>query len=326
MLIPLSQALAQIALQPPVQPRRVALEAALGLVIASPIAAPAPLPERARARRPGFAVASRDLVGAAPESPAPLAHRPAFVAAGELLPGAADAVLDPDWAYDDAAFEAIAAPPPGAGARLAGQDAPAGHALARPGDCVTPARLMALASAGVREIEAAAPAFRMAGPIGPSQLFLVATLRGLGCRPAAPGEAPDLDLRFDATLTPRLALEPGASLELAFAGPRARLALAPTPEAAAGALALLLPLVARWTRRVVVPETRLLTRKLVSTVGLSDLALLAREAGGWRPLAAILAADALALLDPSCEGMPAGAPLSATPLAGPLAADAKSAI
>lgn len=333
MLIPFAHALAEIARQTPVAARLVASEASLGLVVAATIAAPAPLPPVARARRPGFAVRARDLLGAAPENPAVLSPRPAAVVAGATLPGGADAVLDPGWAYDDVRFEAIAELAPGAGARLAGQDAPAGAALARPGEVVTPARLMALASAGVAEVDVAAPAFRLGGPWCPAALFLVATLRGLGCRPAASGEAPDLDLRFDAALTPRLALEPGAALALHFEGARARLALAPTPEAAAGALALLLPLVARWTHRVLIPETRLLTRKLVSAIGLADVALLAREAGGWRPLsvgdaplAAILAADAIALIDPASEGLAAGAPLAATPLAAPLAADLQSAI
>lgn len=333
MLMALAMALAAIARQAPLAPRAIGLEAAFGLVVATPIVAERPVPATARARRAGFAVVARDLIGASPETPVALARRPAAVTAGEALPEGADATLDPGWAYDDAPFEAIAAPAPGAGARLAGQDLAAAATLARPGEAMTPARLTALAAAGIMTVEIAAPAFRLGGPASAAALFLAATLRGLGCRPAAAGEAPDLDLRFDAALAPRLALEPGAALTLTFEGPRARLTLAPTPEAAVGALALLLPLVARWTHRVLASETRPLTRKIVSTIGLSELALLARAPEGWRPLAvgdaplaASLAADALAILDPGCEGLPAGASLAAIPLAAPLVAASQSAM
>ncbi|QLP96858.1 MAG: hypothetical protein HZY79_04845 [Rhodoblastus sp.] len=87
-----------------------------------------------------------------------------------------------------------------------------------------------------------------------------------------------------------------------------------------------MPLIGRWTHRAPARESAPLTRKLTSTIGLSDLALLAREPEGWRPLAvgdaplaALLAADGLAALDPGCEGMAAGATLAAIPLAAPLA-------
>jgi molybdopterin molybdotransferase len=249
------------------------------------------------------------------------------VGAGESLPDGADALLDPGWAYDEATFEALASPPPGAGARLAGDDLATGAVLAAPGDVLTAARLTAAAAAGIATVETVAPAFRLGGGGGAAALCLAVTLRGLGCRPAAAGEAPDLDIRFDTALAPRLALEPGAATTLAFAAGRARMALAPTSEAAVGALAILLPLVARWTHRVVARETRALSRKLVSTIGLTEIALLARDGETWRPLcvgdaplAALIAAEALALIDPACEGLPAGAALAATPLAAPLVA------
>jgi molybdopterin biosynthesis enzyme len=326
MLIPYAVVLAEIARQPPLAPRRTAVEAAPGLVAAAPLVAPAAVPERARARRAGFAVAALDLLGASPDTPVVPPARPPLVGAGESLPQGADALLDPGWAYDEATFEALASPPPGAGARLAGDDLAAGAVLAAPGDVLTAARLTGAAAAAIATVETVAPAFRLGGG-GAAALFLAATLRGLGCRPAAAGEAPDLDIRFDAALAPRLALEPGAATTLAFAAGRARMALAPTSEAAVGALAILLPLVARWTHRVVAVETRALARKLVSTIGLTEIALLARDGETWRPLcvgdaplAALIAADALALIDPGCEGLPAGAALAATPLAAPLVA------
>lgn len=326
MLSPLSALLAEIAAQPPLPARRLGVAAAAGLALAAPVHAPTQIPDGARARRAGFAVAALDLLDASPQTPLALSARPPLVGAGATLPAGADSVLDPGWAYDEAVFEAIAAPAPGAGARLAGHDLAAGALLARPGQTLGPAPLAALAAAGIETVAVAAPGFRLGGPPSPAALFLAATLRGLGCRPAAAGEAPDLDIRFDPALPPRLALEPGAAAALAFDGPRARLALAPTPEAAAGALAILLPLVAGWTHRVVARETRGLARKLVSTIGVAELALLAREGDDWRalavgdaPLAALIAADAFAVIDPGCEGLAAGASLAATPLAAPLA-------
>ncbi len=57
---------------------------------------------------------------------------------------------------------------------------------------------------------------------------------------------------------------------------------------------------------------------------MTDLVLLAAAPEGWRPLAtgqatlaALLAADAVALIDPDSEGLPAGALLAATPLREP---------
>lgn len=333
MLIPLAALLAEIDAQLPLEPRRIGLAAAAGLVAATPVVALTPAPPAARARRMGYAVAALDVLGASPETPVALTGRPALVVAGERLPEGADAILDPGWAHDEAAFEALAAPAPGAGARLAGHDLAPGAILAAPGESFGPARLTALAAAGIDAVEVVAPGFRLGGPAQPAALFLAGTLRALGCRPVAAGEAPDLDIRFDATLAPRLALEPGGESALELRDGRARLALAPTTEAAVGALAFLFALIGRWTLRQVRMETRATTRKLVSTIGLSEVALLQREGEGWRPLAvgdaplaALTRADALAVLDPGCEGLPAGVGLAATPLAAPLAPAPESAI
>jgi molybdopterin biosynthesis enzyme len=322
-LIALAQVLAEIAAQRPLAARRVRLGEAAGLAFGETIRAGAPIPARARARRPGYAVAALDLVGAQAETPATLAPPPSRVAAGDALP-AGDAILDPDWAAPGAVFMATHGPAPGAGVRFAGEDAEAGTILARAGDAATPARLLALASAGRDGAAMRVPRFTT--PEGPAATFLAATLAGWGCARVEDGA--DLAIVFDAQAAPRLALEPGGACALAFAHGRARLSLAPTPEAAVGALALLHPLVARWTGRIAAGSTRALTRKLVSTIGLSEVALLAVDGEGWRPLAvgdaplsALLAADAFAVLAPGSEGAPAGAALTGYRFSAPFAPD-----
>lgn len=327
MLIALSQVLGEIAAQAALPARRVALGRAAGFVFAETIRVDAPLPAQARARRPGYAVAALDLVGAQPETPAMLTPPPPRVAAGAALPARADAILDPDWAAPGAVFLATHGPAPGAGVRFAGEDAAPGAIAARAGETATPARLLALASAGRDGAAMRVP--RFTAPEGPAATFLAATLAGWGC--ARVEEEADLAIVFDAQAAPRLALEPGGACALDFAHGRARLSLAPTPEAAVGALALLHPLVARWTGRVAAGVARPLTRKLVSTIGLSEVALLAEDGEGWRPLAvgdgpigALLGSDAFAILPPGSEGAPAGAALVGYRFSAPFAPDPAS--
>jgi molybdopterin biosynthesis enzyme len=318
----LSELFAAIEAQGPLAPRSVASARASGLTLAADLFAARAAPERARAKRVGLAVAALDLVGAAAQSPALLARRPEAVVAGAPLPGGADAVLDAAVCEGLGPCAVLEAPTPGAGARLSGHDVARGAALARAGETVSPALALAADLAGLARLDVRAPRiFVRPGPIGD---FLRSSLAGWGCEPALEEDQVDLIVVFDAAAPPRLGLEPGAACALDVSGAGARLTLAPTPEAAAAALAILAPLVARWTGRTLAEETRPLAKKLVSTVGLAELVLLAQETETWRPLAAgdapasaLAAAQAFALLEPACEGLPAGAPLRAVRFASP---------
>jgi len=90
-------------------------------------------------------------------------------------------------------------------------------------------------------------------------------------------------------------------------------------QALAAWLALGLPIIdrlsARQPRRSV---TLPLARKIASSVGVAELALLADEQGAWMPLAvgewplrAIVGADAWLLIHGSSEGFAAGTPVDA---------------
>jgi molybdopterin biosynthesis enzyme len=126
-----------------------------------------------------------------------------------------------------------------------------------------------------------------------------------------------------------LALKPGDSARTALSASK-------TPEIimaerfdgiVAVAHALVLPLIARLTARRIHLLTRPLAAKVTSTIGVTDVALLRTGERGYEPLsvgritlAALLAADAIALIPPDSEGAATGAPIDAIPLNHPLIA------
>ncbi|QLP96857.1 MAG: hypothetical protein HZY79_04840 [Rhodoblastus sp.] len=236
MLIPLAALFAAIDRRGPLAPRSVALEAAAGLVVATPIRASAPVPARARARRAGFAVASLDLIGATPETPAELAKRPTAVLAGETLAEGADATLDPAWAYDETPFAAIAAPALGRARVWPGRICRRAR-FGEAGDSLTPARLLTLAAAGVQTVEVAAPAFRIGGPAQPTRLFLAATLRDLDAVPPRRAKRPISTFASTAAFLRGWRWSRARPPWRSTAGARA--SRSPDPEAGAGALAIL---------------------------------------------------------------------------------------
>jgi molybdopterin biosynthesis enzyme len=142
-------------------------------------------------------------------------------------------------------------------------------------------------------------------------------------------EPADLFLRFStgpddagAGLTHHgLALAPGAG-----SGVGNRLILLPArfDGAMAAVVALVLPALAKLGAWRLAGERHPVTAKLASSPGWSELVLLQRAAGHWRPLAigdaplaAILAADGAAILAANEEGVPAGAEVTAIPWSSP---------
>lgn len=330
-LVPLDSALASVLGRlSPVAPERLAPAQAIGAILAEPVLAPGPLPPRAVALRAGLAVAALDLVGASPAAPALFAARPARVVVGAALPAGCDAVLPEAAAEGDGPCEIAQSPAPGDGAALSGADAAAGAVLVRAGARVDARLVLACRLAGVDRVAVRRPRFAVAAQADPAADWLAAQLIAAGALCVDDPEAADLALSWDAAAAPSLALAPGGAMRLAGVGGRVAATLAPRFDAVLGALVgALWPALARLVGVAPAREVRPLAGKLVSTIGLTELALLAAtENGGWRPLAvgaaplsALLGSDAVALVDPPCEGLPAGAPLAAIRFDRPFAPD-----
>ncbi|SEF87039.1 hypothetical protein [Bosea lathyri] len=341
-LISVAEALALVlAGREAVVPVRLPIRDALGLVAGETVLAPGPVPERPVAQRGGIAVVSAELIGASPYAPALVVESPTPIAAGELLPAGTDAILPADAASQVGALIEISQPAyPGENVTLAGTDLPAGSAIIREGERVTPATVLALDIARMREVAVRRPGFRVLLPAGKGggtaeSHWLRTTLEMLGCAPSA-GDRTDLSFAFTDAPEPDMAagqisvgiaLRPGAwagRLDDARCDP-ALILPARFDGMVAMFHALILPLVARLTGQALRVETRPLTRKIVSMVGFSEIALLRRSGGSYEPLAvgqvtlaALLAADAIVLIPPESEGAAAGTPLAAIPIHDPL--------
>src|SRR5262245_42725837 len=149
-LTPLAEVTARIdALVKPVAPRRVAIAAAAGRVLAEDVVAEAAVPAADRALRDGFAVAAEVLSDASSYAPVQLAP-PQRVDAGEALPAGTDAVAPLDIVVErDGRFGAIAPVAPGDGVLTAGGDIKAGALLRPAGAVVCATDMAAFAAAGI---------------------------------------------------------------------------------------------------------------------------------------------------------------------------------
>ena len=347
--VPLARALSELtAGLGPVAPSRIALADAEGCVLAAPLLAPGPAPARAVALRPGIAVRADETAGATPYSPALLATAPARVEAGEELPADADAVLPEDVvSIGRGGAEVFETAAPGQWTRRAGEDARAGTMLRRAGDALSALDIAAACHAGVSECDVRRPRVALLGAPGKRARLehMIASLcRSAGAEvgEADPEEGPaqaDLILVVVASggalaaagragariVAPRLALRPGED-GCAARGRHAPMIL--MPNRLADVLALWLCLVAPCLRALAgaappSPHSRPLTRKIASTVGFAEIALLL-EAGselepiatGDLPLSAVAAAEYWHLVAPESEGYAAGSAIMAERLPG----------
>jgi molybdopterin biosynthesis enzyme len=145
------------ALVKPIAPRRVAITAAVGRVLAEDIFATAAVPADARALRDGFAVAAEALSDASPYAPVQIAPT-RRVDVGEALPAATDAVAPLDTVVErDGRFAAIAPVAPGDGVLTAGGDVKAGALLLRVGAVMRATDAAAFAAAGIVEVAVREP-------------------------------------------------------------------------------------------------------------------------------------------------------------------------
>jgi molybdopterin biosynthesis enzyme len=339
----------------PLAPVALPLTEASGCIAAEmpPLAA---YPSRDIAVVDGWAVRAHDLVGASSYSPLPMATSPTWVEVGDQMPEGCDCVLDA--AAVDASgplVEVVAEATPGQGVRRAGSDIVAGfpaiaaghplrprdlliarlaglarlhvrrprlHIVNLPGGTAT-AGLIAesarLAGADVTEIEATArDAACIAGLLDVGDCDLLMTVGGSG---VGRGDAAMAALaRRGEVLAHGIALQPGRTAGLGRVAGVSVLALPGAPDQALAVwLALALPAVERLSgRRPRKAITLPLARKIASSVGISEIALLERQDGAWLPLAvgelplqAVARAEAWLLVAAGSEGFAAGTSVDA---------------
>ncbi|MDQ6437690.1 molybdopterin-binding protein [Mesorhizobium sp. LHD-90] len=257
--------------------------------------------------------------------------------------------------------QAVGEAVPGEGVRRAGEDLAAGRVPAFEGEIVCAADLLAARKAGLSQLAVRTPRVRVidvAAASGEtlSTLLVTDTLKACGATMAAveaaardaatiaarlDGDACDLiilvggtgDGRADPTaealarrgalIAHRIAIRPGGTTAIGRLGAVPVLALPGSPDQALGAfLALVQPVLDRLSgrherRTIMLP----LVRKIASTVGLTEIALLGREQAGWTPLAvgefsveAVQRAEAWVTIHSGNEGYAAGTTIGACPL------------
>ncbi|OKO82488.1 molybdopterin-binding protein [Bradyrhizobium sp. AS23.2] len=339
----------------PVAPVELPLTEAAGCVAAgTPLLAAYPPHDIAAAD--GWALCANDLVGASAYSPLPLATKPAWVDAGDAMPRGSDCVLDADAVEMSGPLaQVLAEAVPGQGVRRAGSDIGERTSVAIEGHPVGSAALLLARVAGLDRLSVRRPRLHIVNVSGvAATMHMIADVartaglhvqtRQAGTRDAASiAEAlGDLDCdllvtiggsgvgRRDAAVTSLarrgdviahgLALQPGRTAAVARLGKVPAVALPGSPDHALAAwFALVLPLIDRLSaRRPRRQSTLPLARKIASSVGIAEIALLAEEHHAWMPLAVgewplqtIARADAWLIILGSSEGFAAGAPADA---------------
>ena len=348
-LMPLAEARARLlSLARPVPPQAVPLAEAPGRIAAGTLLARAALPERPTALRDGYAVEAAGIGGASPYAPVRLPGAPAWIEAGELLPPGTDAVLLPEGLDGrDAVAEVFC----GEGVRDAGDDLHAGDEWLAGGRRIEPRHLLALAACGRTTVEIRRPrlALIVTGAPEPDALSpflaaLIARQGGTAVTAAAPDEADAIAAairnaeadamlvlggtgfgrsdrsaaglaRAGRLLAHGLALRPGETAGIGEAEGRPVLLLPGRAEAALAVyLALGRPLLEALSgSETPRPARAVLSRKIASGIGLSEVVYARRGAGGVAPLGGadlplrqLVEADAAVLVPPEREGYPEG--------------------
>jgi molybdopterin molybdotransferase len=357
-LTPLDAALAALldGLKP-VAPRDVPLADALGCIAADmpPLKAP---PAFDMAAVDGWAFNAHDLVGASSYSPLPLAGAPVWVEAGDCMPEGCDCVIDSDLVERTGpVFQVSADAIPGQGVRRIGGDIAEGSSLAA-GCCIRALDLLTARAVGLDRLAVRRPRLRVIDiPATAGNAVTAYLIAEVACaagadviRIEADGrdassienafDAEPCDLivtvggtgvgRTDATvaalasrgalLAHGIALQPGrtAAIGRIAGGPVIALPGAPD-QALAGWWTLVLPVLDRLSGREKRRTTLLpLARKIASSVGIAEIALLKKIDGAWLPLATgdlslktIARADAWLAVPGGSEGYAAGTPVDA---------------
>jgi molybdopterin biosynthesis enzyme len=345
-----------------VAPISVPLADSGGRIAAETQALTAPLPAHNIAALDGWALRSLDLVGASAYSPVPLADAPAWVEAGEALPDGCDCVLEAVLVEQIGPLaQALAEAIPGEGVRRAGEEMAAGSPLVVPGRPLSPADCLALRATGCDTVMVRSPRLRLidVAAVDGSSLttqFIAELARADGASVTVEKcardpqsiahalEAASSDLivliggtgegRTDATaqalaacdalIAHGIALRPGQTAAIGKLKNMAVVALPGLPGHALSAYLLLVqPLLDRLSGRLARSGVTLpLSRKISSSIGVAEIALLRREASAWQvlavgdlPLDHIRSADAWLAIAGDSEGHAAGTKVEAFPLA-----------
>jgi molybdopterin biosynthesis enzyme len=306
----------------------------------------------------GWALRASDLVGASAYTPLPLTKMARWVEAGDPIPNGCDCIVDADGIEQSGPITHVLAEVlPGHGVRRRGDDLPDGFVIA-PGRQLRPRDLLVARAAGLNQLRVRRPRLRLAnvpatnGDIATAQLiresaqcagadvtFAEASSRD-AARIVAELDTTACDLlitiggsgvgRTDATVLAigqrgeifahGLALRPGGTSAVGKVGNTPVIALAgSTASALAAWWTLALPVLERLSGRQPREPTILpLARKLASSVGLAEIALLERNKDSWVPLAlgdlslrTIMKASAWLSVPGNSEGFAAGTPVGA---------------
>lgn len=361
-LTPLDVALAALLRDTePVPVVELPLRDALGCVIAElpPLGA---CPPHDVAASDGWAMRARDLAGASSYTPLPLTMPAPWVEAGDRMPNGCDCVIDADSVDQTGpVMQVLTEAIPGQGVRRTGGDVADGFAVA-PGSRFRSLDMVLAQAARLDKMNVRRPRLRVVnvpatrGELATAQLIRQSALyagaemvfaEAASRDAAAVAEALDpgaCDLlvtvggsgvgRTDAivaalarrgeVIAHGIALRPGRTSAIGRIGITPVVAL---PGSADHALAawwtLALPALDRLSARQPRPRTVLpLARKIASSVGIAEIALLSRKDDSWMPLAlgdlpleAIVRADAWLTVPGSSEGFAAGTPVAAYMLA-----------
>lgn len=357
-LIPLDEALAALlAGLEPVAPIDLPIAETLGAVSAEVLLS-GPVPASDLAVSDGWAFCAQNLVGASSYSPLPLAGPPIWVEAGDRLPNGSDCVVDSDLVeLSGSMFQVLGEALPGQGVRRAGADIGEGGLTIAAGRRLCALDLMLALAAGLKQLAVRGPRLHLInipatdGHAIAAQ-FIAESARATGAdviysqaggrdassiAQAFDRERCDLVItvggtgvgRTDATveaLTMRgaliahgIALQPGRTTAIGMVDNIPVIALPGAPDQALAAWWTLgLPVLDRLSGRLQHTKTLPLARKISSSVGIADIALLKKSEGAWMPLAVgdlpldhIVRADAWLAVPGSSEGFAVGTPVDA---------------
>jgi molybdopterin molybdotransferase len=362
-LIPLDEALAALldGLEP-VAPSEQPISKALGSVAAE-VLLPGPVPASDFAVSDGWAFCAHDLVGASSYSPVPLAGPPVWVEAGDRMPNGSDCVVDFDLVeYTGSIFEIVGEALPGQDVRRAGADIGAGGLTIAAGRQLRAFDLMLVRAAGLKKLAVRRPRLHLINIPAAARHAVTAQLIAESARATGADviysrangrDAADVAQAFDRercdlmitvggtgigrtdetveALTMRgtviahgIALQPGRTTALGKVDHIPVIALPGAPDQALAAWwTLALPVLDRLSGHRQHAKTLPLARKISSSVGIADIALLTEIDGAWMPLAIgdlsldhIVRADAWLAVPGSSEGFAAGTPIDAYMLRG----------
>jgi len=326
-----------LAARGPINPLTLPITDAVGLVLDQDLIVPGPVPPQPIALRAGYAVASSDLVGASPYSPVPMTGEPPWLESGDALPPGFDAVVPRDAVeMRGPVAEILASCSPGENVRRAGEDAAAGSCLRKKGELLRDIDVALAGAAGVLDAVARRVRLRCRLDENSRDLSsLIADVAGArveietvtgGSFPCDTSGA-DLTLvispRNHAGLLPSGVelLAPGLALrcaETVAIGIVDGVPIVIAPPRLDTAFALLCGLIRPYVdalseRRSGMPWRGSLTRKLSSTVGLMEVALVRETMGAVEPLSvgalnlsALARADGYVVIPPESEGFQSG--------------------